>query len=166
MEQESPEGLATYTFRMVKGYLEDFSTSQNIFEGQKHVLFLQAADGSLVTDEFLKVSGADGLFAAGDVATYSSPSGEMRIEHWDVATSQGRYAAKSMVGKPEKFDQTPFFWTSVFGKNLRYVGHCKEFDEVLVDGDLKKLNFVAYYCQKDEALLLMILSDLWKVYEN
>lgn len=107
----------------------------------------KARDGSLITDEYLK-TGGDGLYAAGDVATYKNSFGEtMRVEHWDVAMSQGRAAAKSMLGRREKFDHTPFFWTSLFGKNLRYVGHCMEFDELMVDGDLAKLEFVAYYCK-------------------
>lgn len=111
----------------------------------------KAKDGSLITDEKLQTS-AEGLFAAGDVATFRSPkSGNlMRIEHWDVATSQGRIAAQAMVGKKTSFDQTPFFWTSLFGKNLRYVGHCTSFDELMIDGDLEKLKFVAYYCQQGE----------------
>ena len=96
----------------------------------------KARDGSLVTNECLKTT-AEGLFAAGDVCTYKSSAGSnMRVEHWDVATSQGRIAAKNMLGKDEKFDQTPFFWTSLFGKNLRYVGHCTEFDELLVEAAL------------------------------
>jgi len=110
----------------------------------------KARDGSLVTDEHLKTSGPC-LYAAGDVAQYRSPSGDqLRVEHWDVATSQGRLAAKCMLGETDTFDQTPFFWTSLFGKNLRYVGHCMKFDEFMVDGDLKKLTFVAYYCQNNE----------------
>ena len=48
------------------------------------------------------------------------------------------------------YSETPFFWTSLFGKNLRYVGHCKSFDELIVDGELAKLNFVAYYCSGNE----------------
>jgi len=117
----------------------------------------RARDGSLVTDDCLKTS-AEGLFAAGDVCTYETPGGSMRVEHWDVATSQGRIAAKNMLGKAEKFDQTPFFWTSLFGKNLRYVGHCTEFDELVVDGDLKKLSFVAYYCLKNEVKAVATMS--------
>lgn len=110
----------------------------------------KARDGSLLTDECLQTS-AEGLFAAGDVASYRSPgSGDVvRVEHWDVATSQGRAAAKAMVGKRDPFAQTPFFWTSMFGKNLRYVGHCKQFDDLVIEGDLKKFSFVAYYCHKN-----------------
>jgi len=119
----------------------------------------KARDGSLVTDECLQTS-AEGLFAAGDVATYRSPqTGEtLRVEHWDVAVSQGRAAAKAMVGKRDGFEQTPFFWTSLFGKNLRYVGYCTQFDELIVDGDLQKLNFVAYYCYQNTVKAVATMS--------
>lgn len=108
----------------------------------------KAPDGALLTDEFLQTS-APGLFAAGDLANYKSPqTGEqLRCEHWVVASSQGRFAAKAMVGNKESFDQTPFFWTSLFGKNIRYVGNCTKFDDLIIDGDVNKLNFVAFYCQ-------------------
>jgi len=107
----------------------------------------KARDGSIITDEFLR-SSTEGLFAAGDVATYASPSSReaLRVEHWDAAMSQGRVAARNMLGEHVRFEVTPFFWTSLFGKNLRYVGFCPKFDDVIVEGDLAKLNFVAYYC--------------------
>merc|ERR1712151_947610 len=71
--------------------------------------------------------------------------------------SQGRLAARNMLGGTESFDQSPFFWTVLFGKNLRYVGHSTDFDKVLFEGDLAKLNFVAFYCRKDivEAVVTM-----------
>ncbi|CAE8586681.1 unnamed protein product, partial [Polarella glacialis] len=28
--------------------------------------------------------------------------------------------------------------------------YCSEFDELMVDGDMDKMNFVAYYCYKNE----------------
>jgi len=104
-------------------------------------------DGSLLTDECLQTS-AEGLFASGDLASYINPkTGErQRVEHWDVAMTQGRLAARNMVGQREVCDATPFFWTSLFGKNLRYVGYCTEFDEIIVDGNLQTLKFVIYYC--------------------
>merc|ERR1711972_1306217 len=102
----------------------------------------------MLTDECLQCN-VKGLYAAGDVATFRSRSGEnIRVEHWQVASSQGRIAAKAMLDKREAFDSTPFFWTSLFGKNLRYVGRCVDFDDLIVEGDITKLKFVAYYCKK------------------
>lgn len=104
-------------------------------------------DGSVSVDEFMKVVGADRLYAAGDIAAFPDPlSGErIRIEHWRVAGQQGRVAARNMAGHATPFTQVPFFWTRQFNQNLRYVGHASSWDEVVVDGDLGQKNFLAYY---------------------
>ncbi len=39
----------------------------------------------------------------------------------------------------------PFFWTQAYGKSLRYCGHALKYDNILIDGSLEKLEFVAYY---------------------
>lgn len=119
----------------------------------------KAKDGSLVTDASMRTSAA-GLFAAGDVATYMSPriGQAQRIEHWDVAMSQGRVAARTMLGKQEAFDATPFFWTSLFGKNLRCVGSLSEYDDIIVDGSFEDLNFAAYYCIRSSVVAVVTMA--------
>eukprot|EP00928_Gymnodinium_smaydae_P072124 TRINITY_DN55544_c0_g1_i1.p1 TRINITY_DN55544_c0_g1~~TRINITY_DN55544_c0_g1_i1.p1 ORF type:complete len:662 (-),score=126.97 TRINITY_DN55544_c0_g1_i1:158-2092(-) len=106
----------------------------------------KAKDGSLLADAGLRTS-ADGLYAAGDVVSYRCPTSgaTRRIEHWDVAMSQGRLAAQNMLGGTATYDVEPFFWTSIFGKNLRYVGYSTDFDDVHIEGDLSTLRFVAVY---------------------
>jgi len=107
-------------------------------------------DGSIITDKFMK-SPNGSLYAAGDVATYARESGPpLRVEHWQVACTQGRVAAWNMCGNKKPYDDVPFFWTSLFGKNLRYVGNCKKYNELVIEGDLEKMDFVAYYCNNGE----------------
>lgn len=109
-------------------------------------------DGSVSVDEFMKVVGADRLYAAGDIAAFPDPlSGErIRIEHWRVAGQQGRVAARNMAGHATPFTQVPFFWTRQFNQNLRYVGHASSWDELVVDGDLGQKNFLAYYVKSGQ----------------
>ncbi len=105
-------------------------------------------DGSVNVDSFLRVEGGDGaLYAAGDIAAFpDAVSGErIRVEHWRLAQQHGRVAAHNMAGRENAFDQVPFFWTRQFDVNLRYVGHAKEWDEVLLKGDIGERNFLAYY---------------------
>ena len=104
-------------------------------------------DGGIAVNNRLRA--ADGLYAAGDVASFPlQGDGEpVRVEHWRVAEQQGRVAAMNMLGRDATYDAVPYFWTSHFKKRLDYVGHAERWDEIVVDGDLQKPEFLAFYVQ-------------------
>jgi NADPH-dependent 2,4-dienoyl-CoA reductase/sulfur reductase-like enzyme/nitrite reductase/ring-hydroxylating ferredoxin subunit len=114
-----------------------------------------AADGSIPCTPFLNSKADSDVFAAGDVCTfpYVKTGEDLRVEHWDVAIQQGRVAARNMLGKKIPYNEIPYFWTMVFGKSLRYVGNVGSegatFDNVIIEGDLIKGEFVAYYTKAD-----------------
>ncbi|EUC45789.1 hypothetical protein COCMIDRAFT_36492 [Bipolaris oryzae ATCC 44560] len=109
-------------------------------------------DGSLKTDESFAVEGLSGVYAIGDIATYPyhGPGGNgapVRIEHWNVAQNAGRSVANTINNpgsKPKPF--IPVFW-SALGSQLRYCGNTMAggYDDVVVQGELEKPSFVAYY---------------------
>ncbi len=105
------------------------------------------ADGGIDVDDRLRA--ADGVWAAGDVARYADPrtGARGRIEHWRTALQQGRVAAHNMAGCDTAFTETPFFWTKQYGEGVQYVGHATEWDEILVDGDVTKRDFLAIYVE-------------------
>ena len=41
----------------------------------------------------------------------------------------------------------PFFWSSMFGKSIRYCGHCNNFDDIIIHGSLDDLKFAAFICK-------------------
>jgi len=92
----------------------------------------------------------DRLYAVGDIAQFpSAQTGEsVRIEHWRLAMQQGRVAARNMAGERDEFAGVPFFWTGQFDLKLRYVGHSEQWDEVVIDGDLKARKFLAFYLEE------------------
>lgn len=111
-----------------------------------------AKDHSILVDDYLQA--ADGLYAAGDIARYLDwrTDESTRVEHWRIAAQQGRIAAYNMAGKPTKFRAVPVFWTMQFKFPLRYVGHAEQWDELIVDGDLQKRQFIAFYVKDNQVL--------------
>merc|ERR1719436_1104694 len=96
-------------------------------------------NGAICVGPLLNAEAVPNLYAAGDVCTYPSmrTGTRVRIEHWDVATQQGRVAPKNMLGQYQPFTTTPFFWSGLFGKNLRFVGHAPDtLDRVIIEGDV------------------------------
>jgi NADPH-dependent 2,4-dienoyl-CoA reductase/sulfur reductase-like enzyme/nitrite reductase/ring-hydroxylating ferredoxin subunit len=100
-------------------------------------------DGSITVDATLKA--ADGLYAAGDIARFPYRGLPIRIEHWRVAEQHGRTAALNMMGQGVRYEAVPVFWTIQYLKRLDYIGHAKEWENVIVHGDLGKPEFLAYY---------------------
>ena len=93
----------------------------------------RAEDQSLLVDGGMRLT--EGLWAAGDIATFPLNGQPHRIEHWRLAQQQARIAAANMLGGAEHYLDVPYFWTWHFGKNYDYLGHAETWDEVEFKGD-------------------------------
>ncbi|KAF8920202.1 hypothetical protein CPB85DRAFT_1273867 [Mucidula mucida] len=107
-------------------------------------------DGGVKVDEYMRVlnvpNTVKGLYAIGDIAVppLFTGQGYARIEHWNVASNQGRALGQSIAGIPKMYKKVPVFW-SAQGQQLRYCGYGVGFEDVIITGDAEKLKFVAYY---------------------
>lgn len=94
-----------------------------------------------------------GVFAAGDVARFYSPTFErhLRVEHWDVAVKQGTVAGVNMVGGKRAYTDPPYFFSDMFELHTHVYGSLSEHDQVLRRGEMKvtkKGGFAQFYLNK------------------
>ena len=77
----------------------------------------------IIVNEALETS-ARGVYAAGDVAVFPSRFGAHRIrqETWHNAETQGRAAARNMLGARDAYRELPWFWSDQYDHQLQVAG--------------------------------------------
>ena len=114
---------------------------------------LQVDNGVLV-DEYLQTSALN-IYAAGDIARLRDG---YRVEHWVVAQRMGQTAARNIIGKRQRYDAVPFFWTTQFDATVNYVGHAHEWDDVVIDGSLEDKNGRITYRKAGKTLAVVTIG--------
>lgn len=112
------------------------------------------AEGAVAVDQYLRTSSHD-IYAAGDIAAWpsmtfrdSTLSGgpkRLRVEHWDVARSQGLRAGRNMAGDQQPYTTLPYFFSDLFDFSFEVWGDLSAWDTTVLRGSLDRESFAYFY---------------------
>ena len=116
---------------------------------QPNVEFLEgsgvALDNGVLVDATCRASVPD-VFAAGDVTNHLHPLfGRIRVEHYNNAEKQGRWAARTILGIDEQYDYLHTFWSDQYEHKIEYAGHASRWDAFAVRGSLEARRALGFY---------------------
>jgi 3-phenylpropionate/trans-cinnamate dioxygenase ferredoxin reductase subunit len=120
-------------------------------------------ENGVVVDAQLR-SSDPAVLAAGDVANaaHAVLGGRLRVEHWDNAIRQGRLAALSVLGRDDRYDWQPYFYTDQYDLGMEYVGHADPDDDVVLRGDPEGGEFLAFWTRQGRVTAAMNVN-VWDV---
>ncbi len=106
---------------------------------------LEVGNG-IVVNEYLETSRPD-IYAAGDNSFFPyRVLGQMvRIEHWDHALNQGKWAGRNMAGAHEPYTYQPYFYSDLFEFGYEATGEVDSKLETFADWQKENDIGVIYY---------------------
>lgn len=112
-------------------------------------------------NEYLQTSDPH-IYAAGDntLFPYQALGEKRRVEHWDNAKKQGRYAGRNMAGSEEQYNYLPYFYSDLFDFGFEAVGDVNPELEVIADWSEKHEKGVLYYLNEGNVRGVM-LCGVW-----
>jgi 3-phenylpropionate/trans-cinnamate dioxygenase ferredoxin reductase subunit len=107
-------------------------------------------------DQYCRTSLPD-VYAIGDCAAHeNSFAGGLRIRLESVqnANDQATTAAKAIMGAPEPYAATPWFWSNQYDLKLQTVGLCQGHDDLVVRGNPAARSFSVVYLKDGRVIAL------------
>ncbi len=121
-------------------------------------------DNGVVVNDRLQTSHPD-IYAAGDLASfpYQALGKQMRVEHWDNALNQGKWAGRNMAGADESFAYMPYFFSDLFEFGYEAVGDVISKLDTFTDWQQENDTGIIYYLQDNQVRGVMLCNIYGKV---
>ena len=75
------------------------------------------------------------------------------------ALEQAKTVAFSLIGKPEKYNQIPWFWSDQFNEKLQIVGISGDHDEIVIRGSIEDGSFILFYLKKRKLIAVDAVNN-------
>jgi len=123
-------------------------------------------DNGVVVDDQLRSSDSH-VLAIGDAANarHAGTGAPLRVEHWDNAIRQGKLAGRVLLGRDDRYDWQPYFYTDQFDLGMEYVGHSSADDDVVIRGDQSTGEFIAFWL-RDGVVTAAMNVNVWDVSDD
>ncbi len=127
-------------------------------EPSVEALLAAGARGSngIDVDEYCRTSLAD-VFAAGDCAAHENAFAggrRVRLESVQNASDQAAAAVSAIMGDPQPYHATPWFWSNQYDLRLQTVGLSTDYESVIVRGDPASRSFSVIYVRSGNVVAL------------
>ena len=121
---------------------------------------LDVSDG-IVVNAYLQTSCPD-IYSAGDNTRfpYRGQEHTVRLEHWDNALNQGKWAGRNMAGEHKPYTYLPFFFSDLFEFGYEAVGEVDSGMEFVADWVKENEKGVLYYL-KDGMVRGAMMCNVW-----
>jgi 3-phenylpropionate/trans-cinnamate dioxygenase ferredoxin reductase subunit len=119
----------------------------------------------IVVNDLLQTSNPD-IYAAGDNAffPYQALGVQTRVEHWDNAINQGKWAGRNMTGVQKPFAYMPYFFSDLFEFGYEAVGEVDARLETFADWQKENETGVIYYLKEGKVRGAM-MCNVWEKVE-
>lgn len=107
-------------------------------------------------DGFCRTS-LSGIHAIGDCAAHENrfaAGARMRLESVQNANDQAMTAVRDILGQPQPYTATPWFWSNQYDLKLQTVGLSAGYDETVLRGDPKARSFSLVYLREGRVIAL------------
>ncbi|MGS1015802.1 NAD(P)/FAD-dependent oxidoreductase [Allosphingosinicella humi] len=113
-------------------------------------------DGGVNVDGFCRTS-LSGIHAIGDCAAHENrfaAGARMRLESVQNANDQAMTAVRDILGQPQPYTATPWFWSNQYDLKLQTVGLSVGYDETVLRGDPATRSFSLVYLREGRVIAL------------
>ena len=121
----------------------------------------QGGNGVLV-DGHCKTS-LPNIYAIGDCAAHANGFAEgavIRLESVQNANDQAKVAAQAILGSPQDYGATPWFWSNQYDLKLQTVGLSTGHDAAILRGDPATRSFTVVYMKQGHVIALDCVNSV------